>query len=340
MTVQPVSARASVGGVTLRPTEVRLRTGRFDKAAEAVVTGVAQGSVPEGAPLSLSVNDTQVFRGRDAEILTSKQGSLELRAYGPIRDLKQTTIQQEFVGIGPEQVIAAVCEEAGVEVEIEAGATPPRPGGLGFAQTASNAAPLQTSASIEGQSAAKVVRRAARWLEAVYFVDAEGTLQVTTTPEPEQHTADKLIEASAGKRTPPFRSVRVIGSSPTDREGQEARHLLTRRPITATAGNGTPEYVYRDRDIRSPQQASNVANSLLKEFRKQRRGGYLVVLGDPDIRPLDTIRMPDRLGGEQYLASAVEHTLSARDGFETRIECGGVVEESDAPTPLTEPNTA
>jgi hypothetical protein len=44
------------------------------------------------------------------------------------------------------------------------------------------------------------------------------------------------------------------------------------------------------------------------------------------VRPFDTVEMPDHLGGEEYLARGVTHTIDSRNGFVSRIELGGLIE--------------
>ena len=62
-------------------------------------------------------------------------------------------------------------------------------------------------------------------------------------------------------------------------------------------------------------------------------GGHVEVVGHPEVWPGDAIELPDArdqpLGLDRFLVKKVIHRLNSKNGFMTRIECGGVTNAAD-----------
>lgn len=336
MPVQEITASVTAAGVEIRPQRIVAERSQHVEAGKVTVTGVPAGPIPDTGTIRLSVNDELVFTGTIDEVDDTKHGSVVVDAYDAYRPLQLTTVQQEFVQAPIRQVVRETCQRAGVDVNINLDQQPIRPTTLELAGAAvSSNFDIQRlnsvlTMSVNSQPASKILTRAGYLADAGWYVDATNTVQFTRRPNRTDHTVQYLLDASAGKRSPAYESVLVIGASPTSSQGQQRSHMYTRVPPAAIAGSGSPQYQYRDQAIRTEQQAANVANAILKRFERQQRSGHVTVVGKPTITPWDTITMPEDEGGETYFVSGVKHTLDGSNGYETRVECGGVFEDFDS----------
>jgi hypothetical protein len=135
-------------------------------------------------------------------------------------------------------------------------------------------------------------------------------------------SVSRIIDVSAGSRRPPFQSVQVVGNTATDNppvSGEQARHLLSSQPVLAEAGGGQPTFIFEDDGITTQTEANTIAESLLSRLQKQQQGGFVKLVGRSEIRPFDTIRLPESQGGGRFLVDTVEHSISGSDGFITRL---------------------
>lgn len=48
--------------------------------------------------------------------------------------------------------------------------------------------------------------------------------------------------------------------------------------------------------------------------------------GEAELRPMDVIYMRPEFDGESYLVAGLEHELSSKDGFLTRVQAEGIVQ--------------
>jgi phage protein D len=94
---------------------------------------------------------------------------------------------------------------------------------------------------------------------------------------------------------------------------------LSTLPVVAEAGSGQPTFIFEDDGIATQAEANAIAASLLSRLQKQQQGGFCEIVGRPEIRPFDTVRLPDAQGGGQFLVDNVEHRLSGSEGFISRL---------------------
>jgi hypothetical protein len=118
-----------------------------------------------------------------------------------------------------------------------------------------------------------------------------------------------------------------ISDSENDVGGEllQQRHLISAQPVIAEAGDGQPTFLFKDNSIQTQSQANNVARQLLRRLQKQQQGGQATIVGRPEIRPLDRVSFPESQGGETFVVSNIEHTISATDGFQSRLSLGGTI---------------
>lgn len=154
------------------------------------------------------------------------------------------------------------------------------------------------------------------------------------------YSLEYITDASDGKTTPPYQSVRVIGDGVVSEEGWSKSSLIREDPVTSTltvnreqGKLAEPTFVYRNNEINTQQEADNVANKLIQNLIEQSGNGSVTVVGFPEIRPSDAIEMPNTerqpMGGARYGVGEVRHILNAQNGFVTKISVMGLVDEQE-----------
>jgi hypothetical protein len=299
---------SGTGGNTETDTGLEYITDRYNTAAKMGVTILSDVEVPESVPVEVSIRDTTIFTGT---IRNSKEGISErvrIEAYDAVADLKRNTLTGSYDRASIETIAQDALDEAGVVGDV---ALPK----------------IRVSPEFDALRCDKVLKKVSRWGNAAWWADETNTVIVTDeiAGETSSHDVRFVRDASPGKRTPAYQSVRVIGSSAVSRRGLGYRYMLSSQPIVATAGTGAPVFEFRDNDIQSQSQAENVANVLLARLEEQQKGGWLELVGREDIRPFDDVELPPDLGGETYLGRSVEHTIDSRNGFKTRLDLGGLI---------------
>ena len=196
----------------------------------------------------------------------------------------------------------------------------------------------------EPMSAAKLLEFIGRKSNTIWWFDSRNVLQFGTT-KTSNHKLSFVTDSSAGKQTPPYNGVRVIGDSVASQQGWESRNMISAEYAVSVAtleDIGTPEdvaiFTYRDDSIKTQEQADNVAKQLLSDLQEQQAEGTVTIVGYPLVKKYDIIEMPDSFGNAkfetvppaQYAVSAVTHKFGS-DGYTTEIECAGVVGRYSGP---------
>lgn len=300
-----------IGGSTPQDSEsletgLRVETGVYNKAAVASVTIL--GDLAEGDELPIEIRGERVFTGTVKKPQNGVGDRQRLKAFDAIYELKNATVSKQYDTVPAGRVIQDTVGSVGVDVSIE---------------TESETA---ISPTFKETAVDAVVEKAAKLSNSVWYVDASNTL-VFTDPSAvgDRRRVEKIRDASPGKRTPAYQSVRVVGNSPASRRGKEFDSLVASEPIVATAGDGDPTFEYEDDDINSKKQAQNVADSILTRLKRQQKGGFVDVVGRNDVRPFDVVELPESFGGESYQVSTVKHTITKSDGWKTKIGLGGLI---------------
>ena len=159
---------------------------------------------------------------------------------------------------------------------------------------------------------------------------------------PRAHKLRYITDTSAGKQSPPWRSVQVIGDGIVSQDGWNASAQINEEPEVVRGNLGgsgfdadlaEPTFVYRNMEIQTRDEAMHVLNKIREEIREQAGGGHVEVVGHPEVWPGDAIELPDArdqpLGLDRFLVKKVIHRLNSKNGFMTRIECGGVTNAAD-----------
>lgn len=313
--------RIVIGGRTPRSeeagvqTDLRVNTRSTNQAGVARATVLDDdGTVSPGDELTVSIQDTVVHTGTVTKTESGVDARVRITSFDALHRLKQTFISETFAELPASVAVGAIADAVGVQIETPAEALNQR----------------RISTSFKDTRADVALDKIAKLADAILFVTTANTVVIKPTPEQgsglsagSERSLSQIIESSAGARRPQYQSVQVIGNSPTSNRGLEARHLIASQPVLAQAGEGQPSFIFEDDTISSQEQANSVARSLLRRLTEQQQGGFAVVVGRPGIRPLDTVVFPEQQGGATFLVSGIEHVISDRQGFTSRIELGG-----------------
>lgn len=313
-----------------------------------------------------------VFTGYVTNVFDFGDGSWEIEAVNYMLDLKTTNVYistDEPVRISKlvEEVIEDVRISGGVDIEYNIDLRPSfqmPPSPFGFSRFGSfgivrDNTDVLTSKEYTRVKAAEVLDRLSEMANAAWWIDVNNRLQFGPT-DTAGHKLSWVTETSAGKQTPPYKSVKVIGDNIVSQTGWERSQMLSESTGLSqgqlqrfgvedeeigTGGLVPPTFVYKSEAIKTRKEAQNVRDRVLDELQQQQAGGHVTVVGRPMIDILDVIEMPDSfartsnspleesttLEPAQYKVQAVEHRINGSDGFITKIECGGLADRYKGP---------
>jgi hypothetical protein len=275
-----------------------------------VVKATILGDVSVGASAELRVQDETVHAGTVQKSEPGTGDRQRVTSFDVSHQLKQTILSINFDTISADIAFQRVADAVDVDLDIRFLVTPFE----------------SITTTFKEKQADQIIAKLTKLTDTISFVNSENELVIA---DPENAGAGfeltQVIDVSAGVRRPQYQSVQVIGNTATAERGLDARHLISSQPILAEAGEGQPSFIFEDDSIASQQQAVNVAESLLRKLKKQQRGGFVSVVGRPEIRPFDSVTLPPAQGGQTFLVARVEHTISDTDGFRTRLSLGGSI---------------
>lgn len=208
-----------------------------------------------------------------------------------------------------------------------------------------------TNVPITTENSEGALTRVVEASNAVWDVDRFGTFTIGA-PDPDaeiptavqSHKLRYITESDAGRRSPMWKSVKVIGDGVVSKNGWEASAQINENPEVygkdiqgrQRAERATdereaeltePTFVYRNMEISTTKEANNVLNKIVDELREQLAGGTVTVVGHPEVWPGDAVEMPDAgdqpFNAERFIVNKVVHRLNNTDGFLTKIEVGG-----------------
>lgn len=188
-----------------------------------------------------------------------------------------------------------------------------------------------------------------------WWFDKDGTFHFGV-PRPTRHNLRYITDASDGKTTPPYQSVRLIGSGIASQEGHARTSMETEDKVVKEASiqidpetNDTtinfdtdgplkePVFEYTNLEVTTGQQAESSVQKIAEDIAEQQADGKVTVVGFPEIVPMDGIVMPQAsdetapnyspdqpMGGYGYNVYKVRHFLNNSDGFVTEIHVGSV----------------
>jgi hypothetical protein len=198
----------------------------------------------------------------------------------------------------------------------------------------------------------KALNKLRNQARAEYWFDKDGTFYfgdpATLGGGVSTYRVNLITDTSAGITTPPYQSVRVIGSGVASESGWAGNAKIQSQSdkIVKEANIGLPDttpgspaiqldpgtlfeptFKFIDSSISTEQTAENTALKIADKLIAQQAEGTVTVVGFPEIQPFDGILLPNTpdqpMGGQLYDVYAVKHRLNADDGFITEISVAG-----------------
>jgi phage protein D len=134
-----------------------------------------------------------------------------------------------------------------------------------------------------------------------------------------------ILELELEERPAVATRVDAFGESPGAQRGDDSWAWLTKDfgAFAGTAGDGTPVRLLERSVLRTGQSAQRAADAAFTELERRRRRGYVLVLGAPQVRLGDSLRIsgaPEPGLDAIYQVRSITHRIDKRDGFTTRIQ--------------------
>jgi hypothetical protein len=301
---KPANARSGVA------TDLRMQTPTENKAG--ILEATVLSEIPTGTTVSLLINGALAFTGSVRKSEPGVGDRQRITAYDVRHELKQTFVDLSFQDARPFAVVNELAGASGLPLDFE----PP---------TDADAGRIRITRSFTDERADSVLGAIEKSTGTQSVVTADGTLRIAPVGDLRDgggESLTRIIDVAAGSRQPPFQSVQVIGNTAVDDpplKGERVRHLLSAQPVIAEAGSGQPTFIFEDDGISSQAEATTIAESLLSRLQKQQQGGFVSVVGRPEIRPFDIVELPAAQGGGNFLVDSIEHRLSSSSGFISRL---------------------
>lgn len=207
----------------------------------------------------------------------------------------------------------------------------------------------------------EALKRIADRTKSFWWFDREGKFYFGV-PDANVHYPELITDTSAGLTTPPYQSIKVIGSDLASEQGYGASEMNPGEPIVVggdivIGDNGEPilnektirygeeadltepTFTYRSQEIITELQAKNFLEKLATDLGEQYASGSVKTVGYPEPQIFDIIVMPhanseleDRgnynprqpMGGSIFGIYEIRHRLNPSDGFKTEISVAGM----------------
>lgn len=319
---------------------------------EATVVDPQLESDPDNLdPVMLEINGERVFTGRVQTVKTENQRGrvdvnnelvYQVKVFNDLVRTKTENVTLSITNSTPlSSVVGEVCEQAGVEYEINLEwYTEQRDSANG------RLAAIDYPISIEETDtpASKVLDKLAKWSNADWWFDVNNVLQFGIPDSKIRRLQYVKKDSNFGQIEPPYRGVKVTGDSVVSQYGRSISHIPGYEPATAERAivfneatqtwrivkgeTNAPVFTYKDKGIKQTKTAELVADNFARELLRQVKGGKVTIVGRQDISERDVIELPDQIGGDYYYVGKVNHKMGS-SGYETVITCEGAVPESN-----------
>lgn len=158
------------------------------------------------------------------------------------------------------------------------------------------------------------------------------------------HKLRYITETSAGKQSPAWQSIIVIGDGVASRDGWESNAQINSNPakfksdvvpktLVDEEGLAEPVFKYVNLEINTAAEAGNVLEKLRENIKEQQASGEITVVGHPELWPGGSIEMPNSINqpfnNERFTIRKIKHRINNSDGFVTKIEVGGQTNSSE-----------
>jgi hypothetical protein len=255
------------------------------KSESTNTAGIVKATILTGAPVGatteLRIQDETVHSGTVQKSEPGTGDRRRITSFDVAHQLKQTILSVNFDTIAADVAFQRVAGALDVDLDIRFRITPRN----------------TITTTFKEKQADQIIAKLTKLTDTISFVNPENELVIADPAEVgTELQLTQVIDVSAGAQRPQYQSVQVIGNTATAERGLDARHLISSQPILAEAGEGQPSFVFEDDTVGTQEQAQNVAESLLRKLKKQQQGGFVTVVGRPDIRPFDRVTLPPAQG--------------------------------------------
>lgn len=361
VSVRPSATIYTAGGdeISLQLIEATVETSRHDEAATFELEALADATPGEirsvetaVSSATVSVNGTQISAGYLSELTVDETGAVTVVGHDAVRQLATNYVGEEYRGVELFTILEDIFEAAGID-PIGENDSPPAGEPAYAPDTDPGTSPDDgdnedriTTANFTSTSCRDALKQLCEFWGLWWYVDADNIVHIVDAEdgiEGDEHTLQYVTETSDGLQTPPYRRVIVRGGPDTDESGSTS-HMFSRNQVQGVAWDegidpSAETFVYEDRSITSARVAQNVAEGILREAKRQAQTGEITVVGDPALRPLDVVMLPDSMGGVEYVVGSIVHEISNSDGYVTTIGLSGHVDEIQTRPATTGPDS-
>lgn len=182
----------------------------------------------------------------------------------------------------------------------------------------------------------------------IWDVRRDGTFYIGA-PQPTAHKLRYLVDMGAGKESPYYLSVQVIGNGIASQKGWPEKNMVNSAPESvgkdliedgdpyevknAQEELTKPTFIYRNLEIDTRKEAEDTVQGLVDKIKEQMGSGEIDVIGHPEVWPGDAVELPDAkkqpFANERYKVKRVVHRVNNDDGFLTKIEVGGMTKATE-----------
>ena len=207
-----------------------------------------------------------------------------------------------------------------------------------------------------------VLSKIAKESKSFWWFDREGTFHFGV-PDATVHYPELITDTSAGLTTPPYQSVKIIGSDVATANGYPQTNLNPDEPLIVgadiTIGSNAepsieskdklqygedpdlsePTFVYRNQEIITEKQAYNALEKIGQDLGEQYASGKVTTSGFPEPQIFDVLVMPHAnsdksgkgnyrprqpMGGSIFGIYKIVHRINSSDGFKSQFHVAGM----------------
>lgn len=348
--------------------EVHFRSSAYNEATSFNTGAISvpfdvTGAPANNAAVALYIAGEPLLVGNLEESGRGGEKRIHFAGYGPVRKLQQTTITRRYRNASPRSVLEDAFNAADVTVlfqltdaddpQLPAEETDPEGGDVNLGNEAQRAIAIDRDYS--EATCVEVIDDVCAAAGLIWKPTRDGVFQVMS-PELahgnffgalKEVQLDGILPATDPWFSfPPFEGVFIRGAPVSQRaEAGTGSYVVSEEPIKSVItkpgvepGEASPVFKPAPNPaITSQAICDNVARKYYKEvIQKQEAGGTIFTVMDSKtvtIEPLDSVIMPESMGGESYLVDSVEHHLTS-DGGRTIIDVGGILDDNAVPDPV------
>jgi len=350
-----IFARVDVDGVSLAVTEAEIELTRGVTANYAEIVGWTDspGEIELDAPVTVTINDIDIFSGVLRRATQDEDGKVTLECYDLMVQLHNLEVKyNSSEPQGATTVANKLLTSAGITLA-------PRPsdfdsGGAYIAAKSTfprgdAAANRQYGSAKNGERLSRVLQDLARKLGGYLWTDESGMIRLEPYPTHDVYESPRPIkEIEAGEETTEKNRVIVHGGTPVGDLGKASQYVYQETSISSEITQDDDETIapgtltVDDLNTSTQQEAENVAVATNLENTQVGEAATVTFVGmtagpnpSAEIQPFDYIQMDDlRLNndvllrgvsfyetvfGNRYEVDSVVHTLDASNGYEVEV---------------------